>query len=186
MFKYNEIIKLIKTNGQVFENIKVIITPDTVFIEDEKIPVEANDTIEHILPSGIVQIFEILDPGYCGKHKGFPAYKCKIRKKSNNSKNNKISPVTYNLHGTNSRVNVNSVDNSVNNIILDENNVFDELMNTIEKQLDGNIELLNLVKDLQNEKGKPNFLKKYQDFISKTSSHMAIISPFIPILTQMI
>ena len=184
MFKYNDRVKLIKPDGQIIENIEAIAQPDMVFIKDEKIPVEENDIIERTLPSGVIERKMVVDPGYHGKHAGFSAYQCKV--KSINQINKKTQNIVYNINGTNSKVNINSVDNSTNNITVTPQEIFLQLEKVISEQIENNQELIKRLTEMKENQGKPMFKDKYQGFIASAANYMTIIAPFIPALTQML
>lgn len=184
MFNYNDIVKLIKSNGKIIENIKAIAQPKTIFIQDEKVPIEENDIIEVKLPSGVIERKVVIDPGYHGKHSGFPAYQCKV--KSVNQVSNSSNKVIYNINGNNAKVNINSLDQSTNNVTITPQEVFTQLENTIKTQIEDNQIILEMLEEMKQHQGKSTFTEKYQKFIANTANYMSIISPFIPALTQML
>jgi hypothetical protein len=176
--------KLIKSGGKVFENVKGNIQKNIVAIKDHEIPVEAGDIIEQIFPSGVVVRNEIIDVRYFGSKKhGFPAYECDLKTQSNIAP--KAQNTVFNISDA-EKININSIDNSVNNITITPDEVFDKLSDVIVTQLNNNQELLKLLAEMKIEKGKPNFALKYKNFIELASPHMSIIAPFISALTQMI
>ncbi len=92
-------------------------TGTTIFVADETFPVEVNDHLLRKLPSGLVEDYIVVDPGFYSKslvdidsH-----FQIKVRKHgSPASKGSVVQGITNNFHGANSRVNINSVDNSIN------------------------------------------------------------------------
>jgi hypothetical protein len=95
------------------------------------------------------------------------------------------SHITYNLHGANPRININSQDYSIN--ISNSKVVFDELRKTIESEITDE----NLKKDLQlktsemeQNVGKSSFLKSYSDFMALAANHVTVFAPLLPALTQ--
>lgn len=185
MFDYPDTVRLIKSNGQIIENIKAMAQPGLIAIPDENVPVEENDIFERKLPSGIVEQWIIIDPGYYGKHSGFPAYQCKVKKASQIQKPI-MQNVVYNINGYNAKVNINSHDESINSVNINPDSVFDKLIEVIQKNLAESNEIIELVNEMRSERGKPTFLQKYQNFIAATANYISIIAPFIPALTQMI
>jgi hypothetical protein len=86
-----------------------------VLIPDAKIPIEPDDAILRELPSGIVERLVVTEPGFYATIHGIPAhYQVKYRREGQKPAG---SP-GYHIHvsGDNSRVNINSIDNSANTI----------------------------------------------------------------------
>ncbi len=96
---------------------------------------------------------------------------------------------TYNLHGTHSRVNIQSHDNSVNISHQSTENVFADMRQVIQNQIQSEVEKTEILKNLEEleaAKGTTNFVQKYQNFIASAANHISLLSPFIPTLTQML
>jgi len=95
----------------------------------------------------------------------------------------------YNLHGAHSRVNIQSEDKSVNVSAITEQQVFSGIRRAVSQ---GVIEvnereiILERLDSLENSVHSRDFLSKYQEFINAVASHMTIIAPFLPALTQML
>ena len=83
----------------------------TTFAAD--LPIEVGDSFRRQLPNGLVETFIVTDPGY---HSGVagaipPHYQAKVQRSDAPT----ASPqITATFHGANSRINVSSIDNSVN------------------------------------------------------------------------
>lgn len=185
MFDYIDIVKLIKKSGDIIENISANVQPGLICIDDEKVPVEDGDTIERKLPSGIIEQWIVTEPGYYGAHPGFPAYQCKVKKASQIIQS-KSQQIIYNVNGANAKVNINSTDNSTNNVTVNPSELFDKLTDLIKVNIGDNAELIELVDEMRKTQDQPGFLNRYQNFIACATNHMALIAPFIPALTQMI
>ncbi len=87
------------------------------------------------------------------------------------------------------RVNVHSQDNSVNVSHQTTENVFADMRQLIQNQISNDNErnqILNRLNELEASKGTSGFVEKYQEFIASAANHMTLISPFIPLLTQML
>jgi hypothetical protein len=114
----NDKISIVKPDGQIFEKIKANVQPTMIFIYDEKIPLEENDKIYRQIPSGLVETYVVLDRGYYSAFHGIPGhYQAKVKKEGSIS-NDKYKSITnnYYLTGQQSKLNINSTDNSVNEI----------------------------------------------------------------------
>lgn len=108
-------VTLVKKNGTILaEDIAAAVTPGQITTFVTKFPIEVEDHLLRQLPNGLVEDFVVTDPGY---HSGLagaipPTYQVKVRR----SGVPVASPQTIiaNFFGQNSRMNVNSTDNSVN------------------------------------------------------------------------
>jgi hypothetical protein len=95
----------------------------------------------------------------------------------------------YNLHGAHSRVNIQSEDQSVNVSSITEQQVFSGIRQAIAQGVSDDTErgaILDKLDALEKSVRSTDFLSKYQSFINAVASHMTIILPFIPALTQML
>lgn len=99
--------------------------------------------------------------------------------------NHMSANITYNLHGNNLRININSHDYSVN--IANSKIVFDE----IRKVIDSNITEENLKEglhakttEMEQNIGKSSFLQKYSEFMALAANHVTVFAPLLPALTQ--
>lgn len=92
----------------------------------------------------------------------------------------------YNLHGGNSRIYNQSQDYSSNVINESSNNVFNQLKQVVNDNIVDNELILNLLSELEEAKGKANYLEKYKVFIANAANHMTLLSPFLPALTALI
>jgi hypothetical protein len=96
---------------------------------------------------------------------------------------------TYNLHGTHARVNVSSNDNSINISHQNTENVFADMRQVIQNQIQNEserTEILSKLSELEQSVGKKEFLAKYQEFIGTSADHISLIAVFIPYLTQLL
>jgi hypothetical protein len=93
------------------------------------------------------------------------------------------------VQGENARVNVNSNDHSVNVVTKAKDEFFTALQQKIESAVPGGEErqkILTALTSLQESHGKPAFAQRYTDFIAAAANHVALLSPFIPALTEML
>lgn len=106
-------------------------------------------------------------------------------KKLDKETNPMSSHITYNLHGDNPRININSQDYSIN--VTNSKIVFDEIRKTIESDIkDGNLKrsLQTKVTEMEESVGQKSFLQKYSEFIALAANHVTVFAPFLPALTQ--
>lgn len=96
--------------------------------------------------------------------------------------------IIYNLHGANPRVNVNSIDQSVNVTNVSKPTLFANLreqLNGIEDE-ELRASLLKKTSELENEAGKPSYVQRYAEFVALAANCMTLVAPFIPALTQLL
>jgi hypothetical protein len=113
--KCNEKVTVERHDNSRYENVPALVSREMIFIPDAKIPIEPNDAILRQLPSGIVERLVVTDPGFYAPLRTVPAhYQVKYRREGQKPAG---SP-GYHIHlsGDNSRVNINSIDNSANTV----------------------------------------------------------------------
>jgi hypothetical protein len=186
MFEARDVVVLVKGNGQRFENIHANVQPTLIFISGGELPIEEDDILERKLPNGLTERYVVLDRGFWNTG-NFPAhYQCKVRKESNVRKASSQTTIIYNLYGHGSRVNIESVDNSISTIETNQEQLFEKMIEVIKKEVPNNQLLLNAVAEMKEHAGKPTFLGKYQDFIQLAANAMTILGPFMPALSQLL
>ena len=87
---------------------------------------------------------------------------------------------TIHVSGPNSRVNIQSTDQSTNTVVTGD------IFNDVRKALDNGVqdeaqrtELKQLLDDLEAAKDRKNFTARYQAFIGSAANHMTVIAPFL-------
>jgi len=180
-------VKLVKKNGEVYENIKANVQTEKIFITDETIPIEEGDKLQRKLPSGMLENYIVLDRGFYNVDMAGmkPHYQCKVKKESSISAEKKLNQQKiYNVTGENSRVNINSTDNSMNVIDKSSDELFEEIRNIVNENIKNNEKIIKTINEMESNKNKESFMNSYQKFISSMSNHMSLIAPFIPALSQ--
>jgi hypothetical protein len=113
-----EKLVLVKEDGTVNrENISGRVTDNLVLTLVKDLPIEPGDHFLRKLPSGLVDDFIVVDPGYTGAVGPIPAhFQARVRRSGAAAAAQQavIQSITNNFHGANARVNINSTDNSVN------------------------------------------------------------------------
>src|SRR6266404_2920655 len=108
-------VSLVKKDGTVFRtNIPATVSSGQITTFAEDLPIEVEDHFLRELPNGLVDDYIVIDPGY---HSGItgaikPHYQVKVRR--SDAPAALPQTIIANFHGANSRMNVNSTDNSVN------------------------------------------------------------------------
>ena len=108
-------VSLVKKDGTVFKtDIAATVSSEQITTFAADLPIEVGDHFLRELPNGLVDDYIVIDPGYQSGIAGAiqPHYQVKVRRGDALS----APPQTFiaNFHGANSRINVNSTDNSVN------------------------------------------------------------------------
>lgn len=115
-------------------------------------------------------------------------YLTEVEYKRISEKNEKIT-IIYNLNGTNSRVNNNSNDQSINVVNMSPSDLFDEIRKVLKENISDEAELnylREIINEMENSQNTNTFNQLYTKFITSAANHMTLISPFIPALSQMI
>ena len=187
-------VTLVKKDGRRFEKLPASVQSGLIFTANPKIPIEDGDQFERQLPSGIVDVFTVVDSGFQqGLHSIPSLYQSKVRK---NTAESSPSPrpaaepqAVYNLIGPNARVNIQSSDSSTNVVSVESAVLFDDLRETIrESSLDSTVEqqLIQNVEAMQSAVGTKKFAEHYGEFIAAAADHMTLVAPFLPALAQML
>ena len=95
----------------------------------------------------------------------------------------------YHVEGDNSRVNVNSTDNSVNIVVKSSEQIFASLRQQIESRVPEGVErkkILDGLTALEQSQGSKSFVQRYTEFIEVAANHMQVLAPFIPALTELL
>jgi hypothetical protein len=190
----NDIVCLLKINGNKYENIKASVQVDKIFTSYTSTSIDEGDHLIRKLPNGKEEIFEVIDPVYySGLGPLEPHYEIEVRKISKINKESKIqenSGHTIHFTGNNSRVIINSTDNSINIDMsgINEGNVFEELKKCISKNTEGENRdnLLSSVDNLEKAKGTERYTNAFKSFVNIAKDTMTILGPFIPYLASYI
>ena len=108
-------ITLVKADGQVAkEDIPALVTGDMIFTADQSLPLEVGDHLLRELPNGLVEDYEVTNPKFYNV--GSKAhFQIEVRKDgAPKEQTSVIQGITNHFSGANSRVNINSTDNSIN------------------------------------------------------------------------
>ncbi len=112
----------------------------------------------------------------------------RLRPKEHNGLNQRTITNVYHLHGHNSRVNVQSTDQSTNVVNITGDQIFLKLREKVCSEIpagDQQADILGRLDALEQAQNTPSFAVRYTDFISSAADHMTLIAPFIPALTEM-
>ena len=179
-----------KADGRVIENILALVSgKGSLLIEDVRLPIEIGDKFTRKLPSGLVDEFIVDDPGYHEKFDPIAAhYQVKVHRAGTQGSAG-YRGTTYNVSGSNARLNINSHDHSTNTIAFGDAQVFADLRKVLTESsiADGErAKLFAAIEAMANARGTTSFLDRYKDFTAMAANHMTIIAPFIPALTALL
>ena len=111
------------------------------------------------------------------------------RRRVSQQKKEPVSGTVIHLHGHNSRVNVNSTDNSSNTVMMSSEQVFETLKQEIGSKVQDaskQAEILQKLAQLEQEQSSPTAFQRYSEFIAVAADHMTVLAPFIPALTEIV
>jgi hypothetical protein len=110
-------VTLVKADGTVArEQVPALVAGDKIFTADKTLPVELGDYLLRKLPNGLVEKYEVTNPKYFDVGLGLDAhFQIHVtRAGSPQAQAAVVQGITNNFNGPNSRVNINSNDNSIN------------------------------------------------------------------------
>ncbi|WP_323640094.1 hypothetical protein [Pectobacterium polonicum] len=120
-------VSLLKKNGERVDGIKASVQSKKIFIQRSDILIETGDLIERKMSNGGEETYEIIDPGFHERHASISAgYQMTYRKLGSPEVGQAVQNITYNINGSNSRVNNHSTDNSTN-IVNSNSDVIDNI-----------------------------------------------------------
>lgn len=102
-------------SGSRIDGIKASVQSSEITIMQSEPLIEPGDLIMRTMSNGGEETFEVIDPGF---HEGLgripPGYHAKVRKLGLPEAQKAVQSITYNVNGSNARINHHSVDNSTN------------------------------------------------------------------------
>ena len=113
----NDQVTLVKANGKVArEDIPAHVQPELIVIMDVTVPLEMGDHLLRTLNNGNVEDFIVDHPTFYATFRTLPDQsQVKVHSSGGaTSEHTVIQSITNNFEGANSRVNINSTDNSTN------------------------------------------------------------------------
>jgi hypothetical protein len=177
-------VTLLKQNGEKFEDIKADVQTKKIFINDSSLPIEEGDYLVRVLPNGLEENYLVIDRGFYSDFHGIKAhYQVSVQKESTRKLNITKSTNNYHFNGASERINVNSIDNSVN---IKNFNYDKELFNNMKRAVQGKVEIVETINKMEENVGKPSFIDSYNKFIQSAANHMTLLTPFIPALTELL
>jgi hypothetical protein len=186
----NERITWIAQDGVVTSDIKAIKSDKGFRVVRDDLDFREGEFINRPLPNGRVEEYIIMNVKFTNKiHNISGSFLLEVRRKDKPLEQATPQIVTYNLHGNNSRVNVNSLDHSHNMVGLSAEDVFAGIELAVSGAVEDEIrkkEILSALQIMKSEAGKPGFIKRYTEFMSTLADTITVVTPFLPALAQML
>ncbi len=111
----NDTVNILKQSGEQIDNVRASVQKKKIFIQRSDILIESGDLIQQSMSNGAQETYKVVDPGFHEEFHGIPAgYQMDVIKLGIPEAKSAVQNVTYNISGSNNRVNQNSTDNSIN------------------------------------------------------------------------
>jgi len=181
---------VVVTNGNNYEDIECLWSKKTVLFRADDVLIDFDTKIIRSCPAGDIE-YSVVDPGYKPKQIDFIAfYNAEIRRIGSSSVKAANGCA---VHGNtfvvndNARINVASVDKSIN--IIQQESRLSELKQVLCDEVEDEIQREKLLGFLNIAETSDDCDVKRQavnDFLATSANIMTIISPFIPAITSLI
>lgn len=186
-----DIFRLSKSDGTKIENLRSTgINKGEVLFFRQDVDFEEGDLLERQLPHGKIETYLVEDVRYTpGLEVIPPSYTLTLSNVAKPKKEPVPRTVTYNLYGTNSRVNNHSTDQSRNVVGIEPADLFRKIEEALNNVTAGNEDLQALqreVAEMKATQGQPTFVTHYIRFMSLAADHLTVFIPFLPALAQML
>ena len=184
----NDRVTLVKKDGKRFEDLPALVQTGLILTTTRKSRLRMGTRLNEKLPSGIVEVFVVLDAGFRQKLPGVHAgYQSKVEKSTARAKPPTTQHVVYNLIGPNTRVNIQSKDSSTNILNVEPADLFQNLgplsaiRSPIRNWLLGSSGTWTGWKPPLEPK---IFLTGTRNSSESAAQHITLVGPFLPALTQ--
>ena len=184
-------VSVVSKDGSRRENIRALVQPKKILIDDATIPIAIGDRIERKLPSGQLEFFVIKDV-HLWQGRGSIQSFYEITYKREGAQESHRRRDMLNLHISNSpqaRINLHSSDQSVNVSDRQSDAIFGEIRKCLMESLVDSPDLdtlLTKLGDMEQSLEKGDFKSAYKEFVAAAANHMTILGPFLPGLAQLL
>ncbi len=115
-------VVILKKNGEEISGVKASVQTEKTFIDRSDILIESGDLIQRKMSNGGEETYEVIDPGfYEAFGDAMPAhYQISHKKLGFPEAKTAVQSITYNVTGSNARINNQSTDNSINIVHVSE------------------------------------------------------------------
>ncbi len=180
-----EPVRIVAPDGSERCRVQAYFAGNLFIVEDMNADMQPGDELRRSLPNGKDDVYQIVDPALYDTGRMPAHYQIKVSRKGtfdHNAGGHLIS-----VTGPNSRVNINSTDNSTN--VAYAGDLFGDMRNVIQAGVADparRSEIVAAIDDAERAKGTTNFLSAYQKVVSVAADHVGLLSPFLPSLTGLI
>ncbi|MFA6053575.1 MAG: hypothetical protein WC762_13400 [Methylobacter sp.] len=116
----NDTVDLLKKDGTRVVDLKASVQRTKIYMNAGKLLIESGDLIQRRMSNGAEETYQVIDPGFYEAFHGIPAnYQMEVQKLGTPEAKQAVQSITYNITGSNARINQNSVDNSTNVVHID-------------------------------------------------------------------
>lgn len=181
---FNDVVALVRASGERRDGIRCVVSRTTITTQKADFPLEDGDLLERRLPTGVTEYFRVLDSGYHSAVGVMSAhYQAKVEKTTRLPSVNAARSV-YNISGPGARVNIGSVDKSVNVVTVSTAELFSRIREKLPP--DVSPEVRARLDELEAARGTPEAVSAYQRFMAAAANHMTLLAPFLPALAQVL
>lgn len=126
-------VDLLKKDGSKIEKLKATVQRTKIFMDAGKTPIESGDLVLRKMSNGGEETYKVIDPVFY--EIPTPHYQIRVKKLGVPEAEHAIQSITYNISGSNARINQNSTDNSTNVVNIDTRAIhyIQEIRNELEK-----------------------------------------------------
>jgi len=189
----NDRFRLLGSDGEVkVANLKGAYSEGQIITFNTQTAILKGDHLLRFLPNNHVEDYIVMDPNFMQGLQGIkPSYQTKVMRSDEPEAppQQVIQHITNNVSGPNARVNIGSIDNSVNIVDQSTAQIFQNLRSTAESNIlesDQLSQILDAIEAMKETHGTDNFIGKYQAFIQAAAAHMTIFTPLLPALTKLL
>lgn len=188
---FNDTVTIVHKDGTTHEDVRAMVSEQTVQIQETSIPIFVGDRIERQLPSGQLEVLSVTQVHFTRGFGGIPDF-YKINCEPAQKRGQVPDAQSVNIHVSGSpqaRVNINAVDSSMNTISVDVEEVFENVRARVASSVedaDERDDLLALVNGMENGYREGNFTDAYKTFVATAAQHMTVLGPVIPALTSLL
>lgn len=116
----NDSIELLKSDGTKKTGLKASVQKNKIFMDAKDVLVEPEDLIIRRTSNGAEETYRVIDAGFHEDFHGIKAhYQMDVHRLGLPEAKSAVQSITYNITGTNARINQNSIDNSTNVVQID-------------------------------------------------------------------
>lgn len=113
-------VSILKADGRRYDEVPASVQTRKIFINRADLLIEPSDLIVRRMSNGGEETFRVIDPGFHEAFYDIPAgYQMTVEKLGLPEAKRAVQSITYNVTGSNARINHHSVDNSTNVVAED-------------------------------------------------------------------